>query len=145
MSKTALAWLGLYSTTLLATWANPLYGLMGVMTEYYRRPSLQWWGDELPRLRWNFIVTLVFAVSAIFAAMNKRDSFNPLPKADKTVAFWWAAFAINLLLVNLALPLDRAWAFDKGLYWYKVGVMMPMLIVMVVRTRQAIDMFILAN
>jgi hypothetical protein len=145
MSKTAMAWLALYSTSLLATWANPLYGLMGVMTEYYRRPSLQWWGNELPALRWNFIVTLVFAASAIFAAATRRDSFNALPKPDKSVVFWWTLFAVNLLLVNLVFPIDRAWAMDKTVYWAKVGVMMPALIIMVVRSRKAIDMFILAN
>jgi putative inorganic carbon (hco3(-)) transporter len=145
MSKSAMAWLALYSTSLLATWINPIYGVMGIMTEYYRRPSLQWWGNELPRLRWNMIVTAVFAASAIFAAMTKKDLFTPLPKVDKRVMFWWALFAVNLLLVNIALPIDRGWAIDKTLYWAKVGVLMPALLIMVMRSRPAIDLFILAN
>ena len=145
MSKTAMAWLALYGTSLIATWVNPMYGVMGIMTEYYRRPSLQWWGDELPRLRWNLIVTAVFAASAIVAAMTKRDLFNPLPEVDKRVRFWWTLFAVNLLIINFIIPIDRAWALDKTLYWMKVGVLMPALLIMVMRSRKAIDMFMLAN
>ena len=53
MTKTALAWLGVYGSSLILTWIDPIYGLMGVMSEYYKRPGLQWWGNDLPRGRWS--------------------------------------------------------------------------------------------
>jgi len=140
-----MLWLAMYSGFSLATWANPIWGVMGVMTEYYRRPGFQWWGNELPRLRWNLIVTSIFAVSALAAAVMKRDNFAPLPKVDKKVLFWWSLFALNLLLVNVAFPLDRTWALDKSIYWVKVGVLMPTLLLLSIRSRRSIVLFILAN
>ena len=145
MSKTAMLWLALYSSFGLATWVNPIWGVLGVLTEYYRRPGFQWWGNELPRLRWNLIITSVFAISAVLAAATRRDTFVPLPKVDKKAVFWWSLFALNLLIVNVALPIDRDWATDKSIYWLKVGVMMPTLLLLSVRSRRSIDLFILAN
>jgi hypothetical protein len=114
---------------------------MGVMLEYYRRPELQWWGDELPQLRWNFIVTLVFAVSLL----ARQGSLPPAPRVDKAVVGWGIAFAINLWLVNVIFPVDRARAFEFAIYWSKVGIIMPMLLVLALRSRRDLDLFILAN
>ena len=141
MSKTALVWLTLYAGSLFGSFLNPTYGLMGIMTEYYRRPVLQWWGDELPRLRWNFIVTTVFAVTVLMKFSDAR----PLERIDKSTKFWWTAFAINLWLVALILPYDRARAYEFAVYWSKVAILMPLLLLAVLRTRKAIDLFIFAN
>lgn len=141
MSKTALLWLALYCGSLVATWVDPMYGLIGVFTEYYRRPSLQWWGNELPGLRWNFIVTAIFAASVLL----KYNELRPLPKVHKLTIICCVAFAVNLWLVNLINPIDRARALEFGIYWSKVALMMPLLLILVLRSRRSIDLFILAN
>jgi hypothetical protein len=141
MPKTALLWLLLYCGSLIATWVDPMYGLLGVFTEYYRRPGLQWWGNELPRLRWNLIVTAIFAASVLL----KYNELRPLPKVHKLTIIFFVAFAVNLWLVNLVNPIDRARGFEFAIYWSKVALMMPLLIILVLRSRRSIDLFILAN
>jgi hypothetical protein len=141
MSKTTLLWLALYCGSLVATWVDPTYGLVGVFTEYYRRPAFQWWGDELPDLRWNFIVTAVFAAS-IFIRYNE---LKPLPRLHKGTIIFVIAFAINLWLVDLLIPIDRVRALDFAQYWSKVALMMPLLLILVLRSRRALDWFFIAN
>ncbi len=141
MSKTALLWLALYCGSLVATWVDPMYGLIGIFTEYYRRPGYQWWGNELPNLRWNFIVTAAFAASVFV----RYGDLSSLPKVHKSTLFWWAAFAVNLWLVALINPIDRVRALEFATYWSKVALMMPLLLVLVLRSRRSIDLFILAN
>ena len=141
MSLTALTWLLGFCAALLITWSNPVYGLLGVMLEYYQRPGLQWWGDNLPRLRWNLIVTAIFAVSAIAKRSRQPEVASP----DRFLLVLWGLFAVNLVFVNLAFPVSTAFAQEWGTYWLKVAVMMPILITMVLKTPRSIDLFILAN
>ena len=141
MSLTALAWLLGFCVAAIVTWSNPVYGLLGVMLEYYQRPSLQWWGDNLPRLRWNLIVTVIFAASVI----AKRSRQPQVADPDRTILTLWALFALNLVFVNIVFPVNTAFAQEWGTYWLKVAIMMPILLAMVLKTPRAIDLFILAN
>ena len=40
MSKMTLAWVVIYSTLVIASFINPLYGTLGYLFEYYLRPSI---------------------------------------------------------------------------------------------------------
>lgn len=141
MSKTALLWLAIYCGSLVATWVDPVYGLIGVFTEYYRRPGFQWWGDELPRLRWNLIVTAVFAASVLVRYAQLR----PLPKIHKATIACVIAFAINLWFVNLAYAIDPTRPMEFATYWSKVALMMPLLVILTLRSPRALDIFFMAN
>jgi O-antigen ligase len=141
MSKTALLWLALYCGSMVATWVDPAYGLIGIFTEYYRRPGFQWWGDELPRLRWNLIVTAVFAASVLI----KYAELRPLPKLHTPTIICVVLFALNLWFVNLVNPIDPTRAMEFATYWSKVALAMPFLLILTLRSRRAIDIFFIAN
>src|SRR5262245_57506926 len=65
MSKTALTWIiGLVTGTVLS-FRDPIFGLLAYLWEYYNHPPMRWWGDELPDLRWSFLVA-----SILFAAYS---------------------------------------------------------------------------
>ena len=59
MSLTAIVWALLYGIALLGALVNPIFGLFGYLLEYFQRPALYWWGDDLPDLRWNFTIAVV--------------------------------------------------------------------------------------
>jgi hypothetical protein len=63
MSKTALTWvIGLITGTVLS-FRDPIFGLLAYLWEYYNHPPLRWWGDELPDLRWSFLIASIFFAS----------------------------------------------------------------------------------
>jgi hypothetical protein len=55
MSKRALLWLFTYLTGVTLTFHEPFWGIATYLVDYYVHPPLQWWGDELPDLRWSLL------------------------------------------------------------------------------------------
>ena len=68
MSITALLWVTLYCAAVIVAVANPLFGALGYLPESYMRPELKWWGDELPVLRYNLIISLVVAGTCVIGS-----------------------------------------------------------------------------
>ncbi len=78
MSKTALAWIiGLVTGTVLS-FRDPIFGLLAYMWEYYNHPPMRWWGDELPDLRWSFLVASMLLASYSFHGKTifRREIFR---------------------------------------------------------------------
>ncbi|RPI57466.1 MAG: hypothetical protein EHM55_01675 [Acidobacteria bacterium] len=78
MSKTALTWaIGLVTGTVLS-FRDPIFGLLAYLWEYYNHPPLRWWGDELPDLRWSFLIASIFFAAYSFHGKTifRREIFR---------------------------------------------------------------------
>jgi O-antigen ligase len=106
VSLTAIVWAMLYCIAVLGAWANPIFGLFGYLLEYFQRPALYWWGEELPNLRWNFTIGAV-ATAAYFL---RRDSLPPMQRATNVALILMLLQALNTSIVT-------TWAVAPQLSW----------------------------
>jgi hypothetical protein len=102
MSKTALTWIiGLVTGTVLS-FRDPIFGLIAYLWEYYNHPPLRWWGDELPDVRWSFIVASLLLASYSFHGKTifRREIFR-----HKSTQFL-VSFLIIASMVTVFLAID---------------------------------------
>src|SRR6187549_2550319 len=97
MSKMTIAWLLAYWGGILASFVNPVYGLVTYLFEYYLRPSLHWWGKDIPHWRYSLIVSVV----ALVTYFANRSNLPEQPVKGNPALKWFLAFGVNMLLVHL--------------------------------------------
>jgi hypothetical protein len=137
MSKTTLVWLAIYWGGAVMSFVNPLYGLLAYVFEYYLRPSLHWWGEPLPNLRWSLLISLV--VGASYAL--RRHSLPELrPLANKALP-WLMCLGAIMVLVTLGPAVSYQASLNSTIAFWKL-IVLYVLIVAIVRTRWAFDAFI---
>jgi len=137
MSLTALVWAAMYTVALFGALANPMFGLFGYLLEYFERPSLYWWGKELPDLRWNFTMGAV----ATAAYLLRRTSLPRFPREATITLGLMVLQAINTTIVTM-------WAVNPTLSWrwsvaYWKLVVTFMLFSGIVRTPMSLNLVIL--
>jgi len=96
MSFTAILFLAIYFTGLLLTLKNPYYGIATYIFEWHNHPNYQWWGGEVPDLRWSYLIAIVTLISWI---MN-RKKLDPLHEPDYKPLIWLALFVLNSFVVS---------------------------------------------
>ena len=138
MSLTALVWALLYGMALIGALANPLFGLFGYLLEYFQRPALYWWGDEVPDLRWNFTIAAVTAG----AYLVRRGSL-PAPVRDTWVPLGLLLLqAINTTFVTQFFAVDPELSLRWSTQFWKLVVTF-FLFSGIVRTPRALDLVIM--
>ncbi|RKX68410.1 hypothetical protein DRP53_10830, partial [candidate division WOR-3 bacterium] len=91
MSKTAIAWLLIYSGgAILALVKHPIYGLLTYLFDYFNHPPLYRWGRGLPRLRWSFFIALITLISFILHKSKFRKT--------KASSFKWMLALIGIMV-----------------------------------------------
>ena len=133
MSKTTLLWLVTYFGSWVASAVNPLFGAMGYLFEYYQRPSLHWWGEPLPDLRWNLMISIVLIVTYFL----RQHSLAQLKPVANPALKWILALTVLMLLVT-PFAADVELSFDKAVQFQK-SVVIYLLIIGVVRSQWAFD------
>jgi putative inorganic carbon (HCO3(-)) transporter len=103
-----IVWLVVYCACVVASFSNPVWGVVGYLFEYYLRPALHWWGKPLPDLRWNFTIAAVLTV----AFLLRRSSLPQIGPARRSPGTF---LVILLLLTLLVLPI----AVNKTSSWEK--------------------------
>lgn len=141
MSFTALLWVVLYSSAILASIVNPIFGALGYLLEYYMRPELKWWGDELPSLRYNLIVSVVLGVTFLL----RRSSLRAMAKVPNLALPWLLALGAIMLVVTPTVAVDLELSWHWSVQWVKLAVIFPLLIVGVVRSRATFNAFVVAH
>lgn len=142
MSITAIVWLALYcSAGVLALLFAPFYGVLGYMLEYYMRPELKWWGDELPNLRWNLIISMLLGVGFIV----HRNSLRKMVEVTNPSLKWLLALGITMVVVTGVFAVNRDVSWSWAVQWMKMGVIFPLLIVGSVRDRRALNAVLVAH
>jgi O-antigen ligase len=104
MSKTALTWaIGLVTGTVLS-FRDPIFGLLAYLWEYYNHPPLRWWGDELPGLRWSFLVASILFAS--YSVQGKTIFRREIFRHGSTK--WLVALLGIATMVTIFLAIDPA-------------------------------------
>jgi len=104
MSKTALTWaIGLVTGTVLS-FRDPIFGFLAYLWEYYNHPPLRWWGDELPDLRWSFLIASIFFAS--YSVHGKTIFRREIFRHGSTK--WLVALLGIATMVTVFLAIDPA-------------------------------------
>ncbi len=139
MSITALMWVSLYASAIvLALLSNPLFGVLGYLLEYYMRPELKWWGDELPSLRYNLIISMVLGLSF----MLQRSNLPKMADTPNPARRWLLSLAAIMLFVTATMAVNRTVSWGWVLQWSKMAIIFPMLVYACVRSRQGFNAFV---
>ena len=136
MPKMTIAWLILYWGGLFLSFVSPVYGLVVYLFEYYLRPYLHWWGNDLPNWRYSLIVSVVVLVTYFM----KRSDLPEQRFKDNPALKWLLLFGFNMLFVlpmavNSAESQEAMWFFWKLIALYAV-------IIAVLRTEWAFNAFV---
>lgn len=135
--KMTIAWTLTYFGLQAAGLAHPIYSLCAYLLEYYLRPSLHWWGADLPDLRWNLLVS----VGAVIAYALKRSSLPTLPTRANPSVPWLIGLVITMMFVTLTTAVSIQASWDQATLFMKYMVLYG-LIVGVVRERWTLDTFL---
>ncbi len=135
--KMTMAWVATYWGLLAMSLAKgPAYGVLGYIFEYYLRPSLHWWGDPLPRLRYSLIASLVVVVS-YFIHKTNLEELTP----TKNPAVKYLVMLATLMIIISPFGIDVVESWDTTLYFWKFVALYAFLIACV-RSEWALNAFI---
>ena len=105
------------------------------------RPELKWWGDELPVLRYNLIISLALGVSFVLRRMSLREM---VPVRNPTL-YWLCAMGATMVLVTATVAVNQQISLDWMIQWHKMAIIFPLLLVGVIRSRQGFNAFVVVN
>ena len=78
MSLTTVAFVILYFGGLILAFYKPIYGLCTYVWTFYNNPTISWWGEMLPDLRWSLLAAVVTLLALLFSRMRApADEFRP--------------------------------------------------------------------
>lgn len=124
---------------LLTLFRNPIFGIYTYLFTFYMSPSHNWWGDEVPELRYLFIVGIVTLISSLIY----KDTSNRLN---------WLKLAPSKILLSLVcyMWIQYFWAIDvdvhlDGTITFTKHLVIYYLIYKLVNTREKINTFLLVH
>jgi putative inorganic carbon (hco3(-)) transporter len=141
MSYTALAWLLVYIAAALFSFVNPVFGMFGYLHEYYLRPDLHWWGKTLPAMRWNLIISVIFGLTFVV----RRNSLRELRRVPNPILPWLLSLLAVMLLVSVTVSVNTVLSWAWMIKWAKMALIIPLLIIGTIRSRNAFNVFVVAN
>jgi putative inorganic carbon (hco3(-)) transporter len=141
MSTTAIVWALLYVSSTILSVVNPLFGSLGYLLEYYMRPELKWWGKDLPSLRYNLIISVVFAGTYLI----RQGSLRSMVPLKNIPLRWLLLLGTTMVVVTWAFAVNPALSEHWTIQWFKIAIIFPMLLAGVVRTPAAFNGFIAAH
>lgn len=141
MSITALLWALLYCGSILLAFSNPLFASLGYLLEYYMRPDLKWWGDDLPVLRYNLIISLTLGMTFLL----RRSSLREMPEIRNPILPWLLCLLGIMLAVTLTFAVDTMVSWQWMVQWTKIAIIFPLLVIGVVRDRKGFNLFMIVS
>lgn len=106
MSKQLLLWLTIYFGGLALAVAHPIYPMVSYLLFYYAPPHFNWWGRNLPDLRYSLLASAFI----VLAAVLKSGSLERMKSVKNPALPWLLLFGVNVCLVT-------TWAFNKYRSW----------------------------
>lgn len=137
--KFTIFWLVVYFGAMLASFINPMFGVLGYLFEYYLRPRLRWWGNFIPDWRWNLMIGSVATVTFLL----HRKSLPEMPRLSNPAVRWLIALVCSMALVT-SWAVDQPKSFDEVVDFAKL-LLFYGLIVGNVRSMGMFDAFMAAN
>ncbi len=141
MSITALLWAALYGAAVIGTFFNPIFGCVGYLLEYYMRPELKWWGDQLPELRYNLIISLALGASFLL----RRGSLPTMRDFRNPALLCQFGLLATMLLVTATAAVNPTVSWEYTFQWVKMALIFPLLVYGSIRSRSTFDLFVIAH
>lgn len=141
MSPTAILWSLMYVLFASSAIVHPMFGVLGYLLEYYMRPALRWWGDDLPQLRYNLIIALILGGTFLL----RRSSLRQVVKTSNLALRWQLALLVVMLVVSFTVAIDRSLSIEWVTEWTKMSILFPMVAAAVIRTRRDLTWFLVAH
>lgn len=129
MSITALIFIVIYGIGLILTFYNPYFGVLTYLFEWHNHPPYMWWGDELPAMRWSFVIAIATMVSWFI----NRKRLPKLKDPDVKPVFWLVFITINAYVVSYYFAVIPEESFRKAEIWLKLTINYFLLIQLVRR------------
>lgn len=98
-----------YVASLIGTFVNPVFGVMGYIFEWGHHPPLFWWGSDWPDLRWSLLISVVLLVSFAF----RYGSLKKLITEKFTIWYWLLGWWIVMIYVSKFFAVDDVASWDK--------------------------------
>lgn len=141
MSLTAILWAIAYVFFAATSIINPMSGVLGYLLEYYMRPAIKWWGDDLPDLRYNLIISVVLASTFLL----RRGSLRPMAPTPNLPLRWLLLMLAIMLGVTATVAISPSVSAQWIMDWTKMAILFPVVMAGVIRSRQDFDLFMLAH
>lgn len=141
MSLTALVWALAYIFFAATSVLHPMFGVLGYLLEYYMRPALKWWGDELPVLRYNLIISIILAVTFLL----RRGSLRQMVATPNLPVRWLAVLLCTMVAVTATVALSVDISIEWITDWTKMSLIFPWLMAGVIRSRSEFNAFAVAH
>ena len=135
MTKMAMLYIALYFGNLAGALRHPMYPMVAYLTFYYMPPHLNWWGKDLPDLRYSLLASAVLAGSLLL----HQGSLENVKREKNPARPWLMAWGANSVVVT-------AWALNAARSWIYTGFVLKLLVLYAlipaaVRTRTHFDLF----
>ena len=141
MSITALLWAALYGAALIGTFVNPIFGCLGYLLEYYMRPELKWWGDQLPELRYNLMISVALGASFLL----RRGSLPMMREIKNPALACQLGLLVTMLVVTATTAVSPTTSWEYTFQWVKMALIFPLLVYGSIRSRSTFDLFVIAH
>ncbi len=129
MSISTIAFLIIYFTGLILTFKHPYFGIATYIFEWHNHPPYQWWGADLPDLRWAFLVSVITLISLII----NYHKLKPLRKPHYGIIWWLVAFTLWTYFISFFYAIDPGESFKSAEFYGKLTVQI-FLMMFLVRT-----------
>jgi hypothetical protein len=136
VAKFTIFWIITYCAGLLAAFFNPIFGTYTYLFEYYLRPSIRWWGADLPMWGYNSIASAAL-IGAYFVRRSSLAKTGPLYNPSGKYLLLLGA----LMLVITPFAVSPAASWEKTISYFTL-ITFYFLIIGTVRTPWAFDGFI---
>lgn len=137
MSISAIIFLIIYLSGIIATFYNPVFGVMTYIYEWHNAPAQNWWGKDLPDLRYSFIIAIVTLLSTIL----NRNKLKGLTFSNFGPGLWLVILTIWMYMVSYGWAIVPEDSLRRAEEFFKITIFY-FLLIYVIRERKHYHWFI---
>jgi len=114
---------------------NPLWGLLIYVFVYFNIPQCQWWGYQVPDIRWSFTSAIILVISCLL----HYQSLSKIKLISIKSLKWLIALLILMILISPFSPCPKTW---QSVYDFLRYVVIFALIIKIVANHKSYKYFI---
>lgn len=114
---------------------NPLWGLLTYVFVYFNIPQCQWWGYQVPDIRWSLTSAMILVISSLL----HYQSLSKIKLISIKSLKWLIALLILMIIISPSSPCPETW---RRVYDFFRYVAIFILIVKIIKDYQGYKYFI---
>ena len=114
---------------------NPLWGLLTYAFVYFNIPQCQWWGYQVPDIRWSLTSAMILVISSLL----HYQSLSKIKLISIKSLKWLIALLILMIIISPSSPCPETW---RRVYDFFRYVAIFILIVKIIKDYQGYKYFI---